>query len=172
MNRFSGLWRLCALLLCFCAAVGADETGGRSKDTKTIAQATGTPAPQAAKPAERAEEPARAACINQCNAADTHCNTDVRRARQECSKKAANAGRNPMTRRSDDYTYFCGYFSNYNGCGAYGGGCRDRFARRYGLCTDAIANNIAAMRYDCYINERDAQKFCRDELQDCKAACK
>jgi hypothetical protein len=34
-----------------------------------------------------------------------------------------------------------------------------------------MQQNIAALRYDCYRNERDAQNICRSELRDCQAAC-
>lgn len=122
-------------------------------------------------PAEQAT-PSRNSCINQCNSADSKCNSEVRRARQECSKKAANGGRDPFTMRSD-YAYFCGYFGNQGRCGSdtYSQGCKNRYARTYGLCVDRMQDNIASMRYDCYTSERDAQNFCRDELRDCKAVC-
>ena len=116
---------------------------------------------------------ARAACQSYCDSAETKCSSEVRRARQQCSKRAATAGRDPFTGRNNDYTYFCGYFNNAGACGAgnYSGACRTRFARTYGLCIDAIQENIASMRYDCYQTETTAQRYCRDELRECKAAC-
>ncbi len=113
-------------------------------------------------------------CMNECDAAETRCSSEVRRARAECSKRAANSGRDPFTMRNNDYTYFCGYFGNGSGCGAgnHSGACRKRFARTYGLCVDAIQDNIASMRYDCFQTERTAQTYCRNELRDCKAACR
>jgi hypothetical protein len=124
-----------------------------------------------AAPAEQATT-ARSTCLNHCNAASTRCGSDVRRARQQCSRKAANGGRDPFTMRND-YTYFCGYFGDQGRCGSdsYSQGCRNRYARTYGLCVDRMQDNIASMRYDCYINERDAQNFCRDELRECKQVC-
>ncbi|HMN45809.1 MAG TPA: hypothetical protein PKE27_14620 [Povalibacter sp.] len=117
-----------------------------------------------------AKADAKTTCMNQCDAAETRCSSEVRRARQQCSKRAANAGRDPFTMRNNDYTYFCGYFNNAGYCGN-GAACRSRFARTYGLCVDAIQQNIASMRYDCYQTETTAQRYCRDELRDCKAAC-
>ncbi|MBB6095105.1 hypothetical protein HNQ60_003995 [Povalibacter uvarum] len=116
---------------------------------------------------------ARSACQSYCDSAETKCSSEVRRARQQCSKRAATAGRDPFTGRNNDYTYFCGYFNNAGACGAgnYSGSCRTRFARTYGLCIDAIQENIASMRYDCYQTETTAQRYCRDELRECKAAC-
>jgi hypothetical protein len=112
---------------------------------------------------------ARQACINQCNLGDGQCNSEVRRARQECSRKAANSGRDPMSMRNDDYTYFCSYFNNPGRQGP--GNFRARFTQHYNLCVDVMQQNIASMRYDCFRNERDAQNICRGELRECQAAC-
>lgn len=78
-----------------------------------------------------------------------------------------------MSMRRDYSTYFCGYFGNGNQCArdSLSKDCRSRFTRRHGLCVNVIQDNIAAQRYDCYLNERDAQTFCRDELRDCKETC-
>jgi hypothetical protein len=119
------------------------------------------------------DKPNQSSCINRCNAADTKCGSEVRRARQECSRMASTGGRDPMTMRTNDYTYFCGYFGNggvHCGSDYYSRGCQARFSHRYGVCLDSM-QNIAAMRYDCYKAERDSQNMCRDELRDCKAAC-
>lgn len=119
------------------------------------------------------DRPARASCINECTSKDAKCGSDVRRARQECSRNAANAGRDPMTMRRS-YTYFCGHFSNPGvqcGAGYYASGCAVRYEHRYAACIDDMNHNIAAIRYDCYKAERDATRMCRDELQDCKRAC-
>ena len=115
-------------------------------------------------------ESARQTCINQCELANGICNSEVRQARQECSRNAANSGRDPMTMRNDDYTYFCSYFRNP----ARSGGPGDfaaRFSHHYDVCIDVIQQNVASMRYDCYRNERDAQNICRAELRECQAAC-
>ncbi len=115
----------------------------------------------------------RTACATQCDAAETMCSSEVRRARQQCSKLAATPGGDPFTAHSNDYGYFCGYFGNPAQCGSYadGSSCRSRFARTYGLCIDAMQQNIASKRYDCQQTERTAQTYCRDELRACKAAC-
>jgi hypothetical protein len=132
--------------------------------TTSYGDPTATPA---AKP------DARTQCMTQCDSAETRCSSEVRRARQQCSKRAANAGRDPFTMRNNDYSYFCGYFNNGGACGSgtYGNSCRSRFVKTYGLCVDAIQQNIASMRYDCHLTETTAQRYCRDELRDCKAAC-
>jgi hypothetical protein len=119
------------------------------------------------------DKPSQSTCVNHCNAADTKCNSEVRRARQECSRIASTGGRDPMTMRTNDYTYFCGYFGNgglHCGSDYYSRGCQSRFSYRYGVCIDTM-QNIAAMRYDCYKAERDSQNMCREELRECKAAC-
>jgi hypothetical protein len=114
-------------------------------------------------------ETSRKTCVNQCNLANGNCNSEVRRARQECSRNAANGGRDPMTMRNNDYTYFCSYFRNpgYPGPGNFDA----RFAQHYRLCINLMQESIASMRYDCYRNERDTQNICRTELRDCQASC-
>lgn len=114
-----------------------------------------------------------ASCIARCEKAESTCSTQVRRARQDCSKKAANAGRDPMLMRHDYTMYFCGYFGSPRHCARdpLSRNCSSRFNRRHDLCIDTIQDNIAAQRYDCFLNERDAQTFCRDELRDCKEIC-
>lgn len=118
---------------------------------------------------QSAAEAARQTCVNQCDLANGTCNSEVRQARQECSRNAANSGRDPMTMRNNDYTYFCSYFRNPDRRGA--GNFEARFTQHYDMCVDVIQQNIASMRYDCYRNERDAQSICRAELRDCQATC-
>jgi hypothetical protein len=138
----------------------------------SIAEDAGKPVENAAPVAKQptSAEASRRACINQCEIYNGTCNSEVRQARQECSKNAANSGRDPMTMRNNDYTYFCSYFRNpggRRGPGNYGA----RFAQHYNACIDVMQQNIASMRYDCYRNERDAQSICRTELRECQAAC-
>jgi hypothetical protein len=141
-------------------------------DTSVGVQVNGVEVGKPQQP-DAEDKPSQSSCINRCNAADTKCGSEVRRARQECSRVASTGGRDPMTMRTNDYTYFCGYFGNGGvHCGAdfYTRGCQARFNYRYGVCLDSM-QNIAGMRYDCYKAERDSQNMCRDELRDCKAAC-
>jgi hypothetical protein len=145
----------------------------------TPVETTTQPTHQSSVPEPSSQTPAanptpQQICMSECDAAETRCSSDVRRARAECSKRAANSGRDPFTMRNNDYTYFCGYFGNGSACGSgnHSGACRKRFSRTYGLCVDAIQNNIASMRYDCFQTERTAQTYCRNELRDCKATCK
>ncbi|MDY6949070.1 MAG: hypothetical protein SXG53_25525 [Pseudomonadota bacterium] len=124
---------------------------------------------RAAQPLSAAET-ARRTCVNQCEIANGSCNSEVRQARQQCSRNAANSGRDPMTMRNNDYTYFCSYFRSPGRRGP--GNYADRFAQHYDVCVDVMQQNIASMRYDCYRNERDAQNICRAELRECQAACR
>jgi hypothetical protein len=121
--------------------------------------------------------PTRASCMSQCQAAEARCSREVRTARRDCERVAANGGRNVFTGRSAnygiDYGQFCSYFANPDmNCGAdyYSRSCQARLARRHGICLDAM-QNIAALRYDCFRTERDANNQCRADLADCKAAC-
>jgi hypothetical protein len=126
------------------------------------------------KPADD-EVAAVKACEKSCDEADARCGTEVRRARAECSKNAANGGRDPFSQyRPLDYSYFCSYFNGSARCGNpyYGTGCKARYQNHYHVCLDAMRYNIASMRYDCFLNERDASNVCRDELRECKAGCR
>lgn len=142
------------------------------------ASALAADVPATQKESEKTSESAVAAvvkptaCVQRCEKAEVSCSSQVRRARADCSKKAANSGRDPMLMRRDYAAYFCGYFGNDH-CARdpFARDCRNRFSRRHGVCVDAIQDNIAAQRYDCFLNERDAQTFCRDELRDCKSVC-
>ena len=138
-----------------------------------VAEDTSAPAEKPAAVAKQpsAAETARKTCISQCEMSNGTCNSEVRQARQECSRKAANSGRDPMTMRNDDYTYFCSYFRN-PGSRRGAGNLTYRFTRHYSVCVDVMQQNIASMRYDCYRNERDAQNICRTELRECQAACR
>jgi hypothetical protein len=155
--------KLLRRMLCVCAVI---LSAG-------VIAADGAKAPEE-KPTE-GETAALKACEKSCDDADGMCGSEVRRASAECSKDAANAGRAPFSQyRPYDYSYFCGYF-NYSGRCAdpyRRAGCKARFVNHYHACLDAMRYNIAAMRYDCFENERDATAVCRDELRQCKAACR
>lgn len=146
---------------------GASWADESSKQVERPASSATTEADRTKKAAPA--QTARQACVNQCNVSDGQCNSEVRRARQECSRNAANSGRDPMTMRNNDYTYFCSYFHNPGRQGP--GNFRARFTQHYNLCIDVMQQNIASMRYDCFRNERDAQNICRSELRECQAAC-
>jgi len=146
-----------AACLAMVAAAAADSPASTKKSE---------PQPAVAAP------PVPNACVMRCEKSESECSSQVRRARASCSKKAANSGRDPMLMRRDYSAYFCGYFGNDH-CARdpFAKDCRNRFSRRHGLCVDTIQDNIAAQRYDCFLNERDAQTYCRDELRDCKSSC-
>lgn len=169
MNR--RIWTVSAAL----AVLASAAIAGMAADNVSSAAPANTVEANKAQAHEATRaDPAQKSCLNQCNTAETKCSTEVRRARAQCSRNAANGGRDPYTGRND-YAYFCSYFDNPSrNCGAstYGGNCQARFNHRYGLCVDTMYDNIAAMRHDCYKNERDAQNFCREELRDCKSTCK
>jgi hypothetical protein len=127
---------------------------------------------------EEVKVPTRTACMTHCEASEGRCSRDVRSARRECERVAANGGRDVFTGRNAngygiDYGLFCNYFADAEvNCGSdyYSRGCQGRLARRHGICLDAM-QNIAQLRYDCFRTERDANKQCRAELTDCKATC-
>ena len=171
--------RLLALgIFAVTTALGADKG-----QVSAGAQVNGIPVGGTA-PATSDARPEHASCVSRCATAEVKCSSEVRRARAECSRVAANGGREPMSghdavRSRDpltgelDYGYFCDYFSapaKICGNDYYTAMCQTRQGQRYGICRDAM-RNIASLRYDCYRTERDAQNFCRDELRECQAAC-
>ncbi len=135
--------------------------------------------------AQKEEKSPHARCVSRCNAANARCDSEVRRARQECSRRAATGGLDPMTgqrtrepmrdslTRGGDYAYFCDFFQSTTHCGATSGSgrCEARYQQRFRLCVDAMDDNVMGARHDCQRIERDAQGMCRDELRDCEAAC-
>jgi hypothetical protein len=166
MNDKAATWVGClCVALSLIGASQADESNKKNEPPAASAADTSANA-RKATPADTA----RQSCINQCSVSNGQCNSEVRQARQECSRKAANSGRDPMTMRNDDYTYFCNYFHNPGRRGP--GNFHSRFTQHYNLCINVMQQNIASMRYDCYRNERDAQNICRTELRECEADCK
>ncbi len=166
MNGRAAAWLgcLCVVLSLVGVSLAADDSDKQQVERSTSTAADTAPTAKKATPAQKA----RQQCINQCDTGNGQCNSEVRRARQECSRSAANSGRDPMTMRSD-YTYFCNYFQHPGRRGP--GNFQARFTQHYNLCIDVMQQNIASMRYDCYRNERDAQNICRTELRECQAAC-
>lgn len=142
--------------------------------TAAISADNGTSSATSAAPAK---VPPRTTCVTHCEASEGRCSRQVRTARQDCERVAANGGRDVFTGRNSaygiDYGRFCGYFANPNAaCGSdyYTRGCQSRLVVRHGICLDAM-ENIASLRYDCFRTERDANIQCRAELADCKAVC-
>lgn len=157
------LFSLGLLTIILNVAIATDETAPK------VAQAQ-TPADSTSATAKPAPQTARDKCVARCAIDNGLCNSDVRRSRQECSRKAANNGNNPLTGRPDDA--YCGYFGGDH-CGFYSnrGACGQRFLRRHAECVDWMRGNIAAQRFDCFKAETQALGLCRAELQDCQASC-
>lgn len=108
-----------------------------------------------------------ASCAAQCSSAHAKCGSEVRRARQQCSRTAATAGHEVFDTYHDS-SIFCSYFRRPRDCGP---GCEARFAQHFRLCMKAV-DNPARMRQDCMEQERQAQSFCRQELHACELGCR
>ena len=167
MNGKAVTWLGIAYLVL--AAIGVSSADNNQRPEQPAAPITTKAQPASGEIKAVTAESARKTCLNQCNVANGQCNSEVRQARQQCSRNAASNGRDPMTMRNNDYTYFCSYFRNPGRRGR--GNVDARFDRHYDLCVNVMQRNIASMRYDCYRNERDAQNICRAELRDCQAEC-
>lgn len=158
-------------LVMVCAALAIVATASTPADDISIgAEIDGmrieTSPPQSS---QRSTKPnSSASCAAQCSSAHSRCSSEVRRARQQCSRTAASGGRNAFDSVSTfDSATFCGYFRRPRNCGP---GCEARFSRHFDMCVNAM-DNTAAMRQDCFVQEREAENFCRQELRDCEAAC-
>jgi hypothetical protein len=153
------LLALCAALACITtAATLADDSVSGDTDSVGI---------EAESKSERdTPQSGNRSCSAQCNAAHTRCGTEVRRARQQCSRSAARGGREAFE-STQDPAIFCAYFRRPRNCGP---GCEARFAHHLSMCMKAV-ENPARMRYDCMEQEREANNFCRQELQECEMAC-
>lgn len=168
MSMSSSAAYMATLLLGMGALATADST------VKTVGGIEATVATPVKAATEKSAAPATAhqKCVARCEADNGRCNSGVRRGRQECSKKAANNGNNPLTGQPDDA--YCGYF-NADHCGYYTGNrgaCGQRFARRYAECVEWMRGSIGTQRFDCFKAENKAQSLCRAELQDCQAECR
>ncbi len=158
------------------AAISADQ-GTLSGSLNGVE--IGKPQPTAA-PQEKAKPPKHSTCLSQCASNEQRCSREVRLARTECQRVAANNGRDPFTGRQGgyderylDYSDFCGYFAHPDAncsSGYYSNACQRRLQYRHGICLNSM-RNIASMRYDCYRAERDANIECRADLSACRAAC-
>lgn len=158
-------------LLAICVTLALIVTASTPADDISIgAEVDGiqieTPPSQSQRPASSSSN---ASCTAQCNSAQSRCHSEVRRARQSCSRTAATGGRDAFDDMArHDASSFCTYFRRPRNCGP---GCELRFARHFDMCIDAM-NDTVSMRHDCFIQERRAQNFCRQELHDCESACK
>src|SRR3989337_288673 len=66
-----------------------------------------------AKPSARDTSKAKTSggsCKVQCSTANSRCGSEVRRARQSCSRDAATMGRDAFDSPQSDYGMFCTYF--------------------------------------------------------------
>ena len=105
MNAKAGVWAGLWVMMSVLSVGSAEQGTPVEKAASPANESTDTAKPSSA-------ESARKECARQCGTADGRCNSEVRRARQECSRNAANNGRNPMTMRDNDFSYFCNYFRN------------------------------------------------------------
>ena len=110
--------------------------------------------------------------MQSCAVVEVECSSSVRNAKQQCMKRAATGGVDPMTMRREYGSYFCGYFSGNHCVGANNPQrCAERYAARYALCGDFYRDNMARQYLDCGAGETKSLGMCRDELIDCQAAC-
>lgn len=155
-------------LLTLCAAVACIATASTSADDLSIsAEIDGIGMETSSKSERDTRRSSKTSCSAQCSSAHSRCGTQVRRARQQCSRIAATGGREAFDSNPDP-SIFCAYFRRPRNCGP---GCEARFAHHYSMCMKAV-DNPARMRQDCMEQEHQANNFCRQELRECEMACK
>ncbi|NLG77340.1 MAG: hypothetical protein GX535_13990 [Xanthomonadaceae bacterium] len=153
-------------LLVLCAALACIGTASTPADDFSIsAEVNGVG--MEAKSERETPRKTKASCTAQCNSAHARCGSQVRRARQQCSRVAVTGGRESFEPYQDPEV-FCAYFRRPRNCGP---GCEARFAQHFAMCMKAV-DNPASMRQDCMDQERQAQNFCRQELRECEMACR
>lgn len=171
---------LSAFAILFATVAIAADQGSLSGSVNGIEIGSAKAAPAPAAQDKAPKPPKHSTCLSQCAANEQRCSREVRLARTECQRVAANNGRDVFTGRQGgyderylDYSDFCGYFAHpAANCssGYYSNACQRRLQYRHGICLNSM-KNIASMRYDCYRAERDANIECRADLSSCKAAC-
>jgi hypothetical protein len=155
-------------LLALCAALACIATASTPADDLSIsAEIDGIGMETESKSERETPSKSNASCSAQCSNAHSRCGSEVRRARQQCSRTAATGGREAFDSYTDP-SIFCAYFRRPRNCGP---GCEARFEHHFSLCMQAV-ENPARMRQDCTDQERQANNFCRQELRECEMACK
>lgn len=113
----------------------------------------------------------REACVAQCARDEGECRSLNRRGRQDCMRtvgfggNAGVAGRNPASAS-------CAFFGAARcDLAADHGACIARVSQRQEACVDMLGGTIVSQRQDCEDISREADRFCMDELRECRAAC-
>lgn len=153
------------LVLCALACVATASTP--ADDLSISAEVDGIEMETKSNSERQSSRKSNASCSNQCSSAHARCGSEVRRARQQCSRMAATGGREGFDSYSDP-SIFCAYFRRPRNCGP---GCEARFAHHFSMCMQAV-DNPARMRQDCMDQERQANNICRQELRECEMACR
>ena len=155
-------------LLAVCAALACITTASTPADDLSVsAEIDGIGIEAESKSERDTPRTAKNSCSAQCSDAHARCGSEVRRARQQCSRSAVTGGREAFE-STQDPSIFCAYFRRPRNCGP---GCEARFAHHLSMCIEAF-ENPARMRLDCMDQERQANNFCRQELHECEMACR
>ncbi len=111
-------------------------------------------------------------CIERCDAIETRCGSEARRATRRCMAHPAGGGVDPTTLRRQMGSWYCAWFTRDHCADARDPRhCLERYAARHTLCVDAYDDNTTRQYLDCKAGERQALTLCREELADCRAAC-
>jgi hypothetical protein len=116
----------------------------------------------------------RQECVTQCERDDGECRSINRRGKQDCMRAVGFGGSgriNPGTTTNPaaaDCAFFgqgrCQNSSNHDACVS-------RMSARYSECVSTLNGSVVSRRQDCDNKARESDRFCLDELRDCRASC-
>jgi serine/threonine protein kinase len=114
----------------------------------------------------------RIECVQQCERDDGECRSINRRGRQECMRAVGFGGTGRITPTTTTTAADCAFFVQGR-CRNYGNrdACVDRMSSRYAECVAALNGSVVQRRQDCEEKSRESDRFCFDELRDCRASC-
>jgi serine/threonine protein kinase len=115
----------------------------------------------------------RQECISQCERDDGECRSINRRGRQECMRAVGFGGSSGrITPSTSSVAADCAFFGQGR-CGNARNrdACVGRMTSRYAECVAALNGSVVSRRQDCEDKARESDRFCLDELRDCRASC-
>ncbi len=113
----------------------------------------------------------REACVAQCERDEGECRSLNRRGRQECMRAVGFNSAGGVT-TTNPAAANCAFFGAARCDFALDRGeCLARVSARQQACVEVLGGTVASRRQDCEVSARDADRFCLDELRECRASC-
>jgi hypothetical protein len=153
------------------ATVSADSVAKAALVAASAEQAAAPPIQVASAGTGRNSR--RQECVSQCERDDGECRHINRRGRQECMRAVGFGGSSGrITASTSSVAADCAFFGQGR-CGNARNrdACVGRMTSRYAECVAALNGSVVSRRQDCEDKARDSDRFCLDELRDCRASC-